>query len=87
VSDLSEVPADDLAEQRDPVDGVPGPELLLPLISGPEEADEADRVEQARPVEVTEERVISPRPDEVNEADWFEQTVLERDPDEDVDRY
>jgi hypothetical protein len=87
VSDLSEAPADDVAEQHDPVDGVPGAELVRPLLDENEEANEADWAEQSTPVEATEERLVVPRPDDVNEADWLDQTVVERDPDEDADRY
>jgi len=87
VSDLSEVPEADRLEQRDPVDAVADDLPEAPTAEAAVDADLADLADQAMPVDATQESVGGTLPDEVNEADWLEQRLVERDPDEDVDRY
>jgi hypothetical protein len=71
------VPETDAMEQSEDAGAVP----VAPPEVG-EEKPEADALEQAHPVDRGRARVISPGRDDVPEADWLEQSLVEP-PDED----
>jgi hypothetical protein len=65
------VPEADAQEQAGADEGV-APDV--PIVG---EKPEADALEQALPVDEGRVRVVSSHPDEVSEADWLEQSVVE----------
>lgn|GEM_PF-3519147 len=76
------VPEADVQEQHlDAEAAVVDPSAVLATeVAGDAERPEADAQEQAMPVEVDEivaARPGRPRPDDVPEADWFEQSIAE----------
>ena len=81
MSTPDDAPEADTAEQRELADGLPD-QSAGDAVHPSDQASEADLAEQAVPVETVQVVVPGSAHDEVDEADWLDQNVVELDDDE-----
>jgi hypothetical protein len=82
VATPDDAPEADRAEQQELADGLPD-EPVVDAVHPLDQASEADLAEQAITVETLQTVVPGSAHDEVDEADWLDQNVVEPDDDDD----